>query len=77
MERRSALSVGTNGRYGEEGVIPSGAEGGVEESVRLASLAQDKPVGKTGVPAAFVFAMWAGGPICVICGQFALGGWGP
>jgi hypothetical protein len=43
MKRRSALSVGTNGRYREEDVIPSGAEGGVEESV-----------GKTGVQAAFV-----------------------
>jgi len=33
MKRRSALSVGTNGRYREEDVIPSGTEGGVEESV--------------------------------------------
>jgi hypothetical protein len=43
MKRRSALSVGTNGRYREVNVIPSGAEGGVEESM-----------GKTGVRAAFV-----------------------
>ena len=33
MKYRSALSVGTNGRYRAEGVIPSGAKGGVEESV--------------------------------------------
>ncbi len=32
-------------RYREEGVIPSEANGGVEESIRLALLAQDKPVG--------------------------------
>ena len=33
MKRRSAPSVWTNGRYREEDVIPSGVEGGVEESV--------------------------------------------
>jgi hypothetical protein len=45
LKRRSALSVGvadwgasvgTNGRNREEGVIPSGAAGGVEESVEWA-----------------------------------------
>ncbi len=34
-----------NGRLDEEAVIPSEANGRVEESIRLASLAQDKPVG--------------------------------
>ena len=42
MKCLSALSVGTNGRYREDDVIPSGAEGGVEESV-----------GKMGVRATF------------------------
>jgi hypothetical protein len=34
------------GWWDEEGVIPSEANGRVEESIRLASVAQDKPVGR-------------------------------
>ncbi len=73
MKRRSALSVGTDGRYREEDVIPSGAEGGVEESV-----------GKMGVCAALVSlrlrvcdegGLVGSGSICMICGLLALGGW--
>jgi len=44
MKSRPGPSIGTNERYREEGVIPSGAEGGVEESV-----------GKSGVRAAGTF----------------------
>ena len=68
-------SVGTNGRYREEGVIPSGAEGGVEESVgflqrvdvRICVTLRDlranlgRVCGRPSCLCVFVFATWAGG----------------